>query len=67
MGCYLHGLFGTDAYRAQLLAGLGAEGGSISHRAGVEDALDELARSIEQCLDVDALLACAATVQNGQD
>ncbi len=63
MGCYLHGLFGADAWRAQLLASLGAESGGISHRAMVEDALDELARNIEQCLDVEALLATAAPVQ----
>jgi len=63
MGCYLHGLFVADAFRAQLLASLGAESGGISHRVMVEDALDELARTIEQCLDVDALLATASQVQ----
>ncbi|MCU0790341.1 MAG: cobyric acid synthase, partial [Nitratireductor sp.] len=62
MGCYLHGLFGADAYRAHLLAGLGAEAGGISHRTAVEEALDELAERIEACLDVDALLATAAPV-----
>ncbi len=36
MGCYLHGLFGADAYRARLLAELGAEAGGGSHRAMVE-------------------------------
>ncbi|HSO48008.1 MAG TPA: cobyric acid synthase [Rhizobiaceae bacterium] len=62
MGCYLHGIFGADAYRARLLAELGAEAGGGSHRAMVEQALDELAGRIEECLDVDGLLAAATNV-----
>jgi adenosylcobyric acid synthase len=62
-GCYLHGLFGSDAYRARLLSGLGAEADGTSHRAAVEEALDELAERIEACLDVDGLLAAALPVK----
>ncbi len=72
-GCYLHGLFEADAFRAHLLAGLGATGarsgtGETSlrgssrgrFRASVEAALDELADHIEAHLDVDGLLALAS-------
>jgi adenosylcobyric acid synthase len=62
MGCYLHGIFGSDAYRAHLLGLLGAEAGSFSHRASVEEALDELAAGMERHLDVDGLLSAAAEV-----
>jgi adenosylcobyric acid synthase len=62
MGSYLHGIFGSDAYRAHLLGQLGAEAGGMSYRLRVEEALDELAARIEECLDVDALLATAADV-----
>jgi adenosylcobyric acid synthase len=62
MGTYLHGIFGSDAYRAHLLGQLGAEAGGMSYRLRVEEALDELAARIEECLDVDALLATAADI-----
>ncbi|EJJ30681.1 cobyric acid synthase [Rhizobium sp. CF142] len=51
MGTYLHGLFGSDAYRARLLHsfGLSAEGGN--YRENVDRALDEVATGLEQHLD----------------
>jgi adenosylcobyric acid synthase len=61
-GCYLHGLFSTDAWRAQLIERLGGEAGTDSHRARVEAALDELAAHIETHLDVDGLLAAAVDI-----
>ncbi len=59
-GCYLHGLFGSDAYRKQLLrhCGFEAEEG-VSYAASVEQALDELAEAMEHYLDVDGLLSLA--------
>lgn len=61
-GCYLHGLFGSDAWRSRLIASLGAGPAGGSHRARVEAALDELADHIERHLDVDALLAAAGEI-----
>ena len=61
-GCYLHGLFATDAYRARLIESLGGVADDGSHRARVEAALDELAAHIEKHLDVDGLLAAAGEV-----
>ncbi len=62
MGCYLHGLFGSGAYRRNLLASLGATSEGKSHLEAIESALDELAREIEGHLDVDGLLAAALPV-----
>lgn len=60
-GCYLHGLFGSDAFRATYLAGLAGRvrDGSTDFEAGIEAALDELADHVEACLDLDGLLALA--------
>ncbi|WP_454849780.1 cobyric acid synthase [Rhizobium binxianense] len=51
MGTYLHGLFGSDAYRAALLKSFGLAGERRSYRAGVEQALDEIASELERHLD----------------
>ena len=59
MGTYLHGLFGSDAYRAALLKSFGIEGGGGNYRRSVDDALDEIAAELQSALDrswVDDLL-----------
>ena len=61
-GCYLHGIFGSGAFRKRLLASLGARSSGGEHLAAVETALDELAARMEGCLDVSALLGVAAEV-----
>ncbi len=61
-GCYLHGLFGADEYRARLLAELGVDADPTAWWATVEAALDELAGAIETHVDVDGLLAAASEV-----
>jgi len=58
-GCYLHGLFGSDAFRAAFLRGLGGQGGGLAYAATVERALDAIADRLEGCVDVDALLRVA--------
>ena len=61
-GCYLHGLFGSDGYRKELLESAGfISGGDVSYMQTVEQALDELAEEMERWLDVDGLL------QNARD
>ncbi len=62
-GCYLHGLFGSDTYRAAVLARIGVSGGGSSYLESVESALDELAEHIETHLDVDGLLNIARAVR----
>jgi len=58
-GSYMHGLFGSDAFRAAFLARLGIAASSERYREKVESALDALADHIEQHLDVEGLLALA--------
>jgi adenosylcobyric acid synthase len=56
-GCYLHGLFSSDAFRSHWLESIspGAASG-LAFEAGVDRALDSLADELETALDVDALL-----------
>ena len=51
MGTYLHGIFGSDTYRAQLLQSFGISGGGASYRQSVDDALDAIAAELESVLD----------------
>ncbi|MCB1354711.1 MAG: cobyric acid synthase [Rhodobacteraceae bacterium] len=58
-GTYVHGLFGSDAFRAAFLREMGGSGSAISHGAVVEETLDALALHMEDHLDVAGLLALA--------
>ena len=58
-GTYLHGLFTADAFRLRFLESLGHQGGIADYRAGVEQALDEIAAELERHLDCDAIFAAA--------
>jgi adenosylcobyric acid synthase len=55
MGTYLHGLFGSDAYRGRLLASFGLSGERTDYRKSVDTALDEVAAELETVLDKDWL------------
>jgi adenosylcobyric acid synthase len=58
-GCYLHGLFASDAFRQAFLARLGAEISALEYEPMIDTVLDRLADHIEGHLDVAALLAAA--------
>jgi len=58
-GCYLHGLFASDPFRAAFLARLGVSGGGVAYDAMIEATLDSLADHLERHLDLAALLAAA--------
>jgi adenosylcobyric acid synthase len=59
-GCYVHGLFASDEFRAAYLAGLGRRGGSgLAYEATVERLLDDIADGIERAVDLDGLLKLA--------
>ena len=60
-GCYMHGIFSSDAFRAVFLAGLGGTS-SVVFETGVEAALDALADHVERYMDVDLLLNCAGKI-----
>ncbi|WP_033070203.1 cobyric acid synthase [Thalassospira australica] len=66
LGCYLHGLFGSDDFRHVFLASLRSDGthspqSTRNFEAGIDAALDELADHLEACLDLDGLLELAKT------
>ncbi len=58
-GCYLHGIFSSDVFRARFLAELGVKS-ELAYDDGVEQTLDALADHLEQYLDLDLLLSLAA-------
>ena len=61
-GCYLHGLFAGDAFRAAYLARLGATGAPTQYGNGVETTLDALADHLAAALDMDALSGIAVDI-----
>ena len=61
-GSYVHGVFTEDEFRRAWLRRAGTAGrSSLDYGAAVEAALDSWAGGVEQAVDVDALLACAAS------
>ncbi|MFK7752753.1 MAG: cobyric acid synthase [Sedimentitalea sp.] len=61
MGCYLHGLFASDTFRAAMLKRLG-HGSSIAFEQQVDSTLDALADHLERFMDLDQILSLAAPV-----
>ena len=61
-GCYLHGLFASDPFRASYMTSIGAPVQSMNYGAGVDATLDALAQHLEGCLDVDRMFSLAQTV-----
>ncbi len=60
MGCYLHGLFAADGFRAAFLERLKAGRAPGAHYDATLDAtLDALAAHLERHLDIDGLIAAA--------
>lgn len=59
-GSYLHGLFSSDAFRAQYLGALGHASG-IAFEDGVEETIEALADHLERYMDLDLLLSLAQT------
>lgn len=63
MGCYIHGLFASDAYRHAFLSRLKTrEKSSVYYDALIDAELDVLAAHMERVCDVDAMVALAKTV-----
>ena len=59
MGCYLHGLFAADAFRAAFLSNIGKPVAHHDYAQSVEDTLDALADHLEKHMDIDRLLKLA--------
>ncbi|WP_298434670.1 cobyric acid synthase [uncultured Jannaschia sp.] len=62
LGCYLHGLFAGDAFRAAFLSRLGAAPSDEPYAAGVEATLDALSEHLARALDMDMILSLARPV-----
>jgi len=60
-GCYLHGLYASDTFRAADLTRMGVQSG-LSYESGIENTLDKLAAHMAQHIDLDQLLAMAEKV-----
>ena len=57
MGCYLHGLFASDAFRAAFLERLGGRAASgLAYERRIDATLDALAEHLESNLDLDAMI-----------
>jgi adenosylcobyric acid synthase len=61
-GCYLHGLFASDAFRHSYLTPFGLNTPQDNFEAGIDDTLDALAQHMEAHLDLDTLIALAGAV-----
>ncbi len=61
-GTYVHGLFSSDSFRKQWLAGFGIAS-TLAYETQVEAALDALADHIERHVDLDQLLKIARSRQ----
>lgn len=59
LGCYLHGMFAADGFRAAFLASLGGTGASVQYRAEIDTILNALAAHLESNLDLDKILHLA--------
>lgn len=62
MGCYLHGLFTADQFRAAFISSLGRPVAAADYGQSVEDTLDALAAHLSEHLDLDKLLDFAENV-----
>ena len=59
MGSYLHGCFGSDAFRTKFLISLGIQASELRFEETVERTLDALAAHLEANLDLDLILSLA--------
>ena len=58
-GCYLHGMFASDAFRKSFLDGLGTSSTLENYEDSVVETLDELAEHLESNMDTELFLNLA--------
>jgi adenosylcobyric acid synthase len=58
-GCYVHGLFASDAARAEFLSGLGADVTGDSYERSLDDILNRFAEYLARYVDIERLLTFA--------
>jgi len=54
-GSYLHGIFASDAFRASFLERLSIDAGKVRYQAQLDRALDDVAASFDEHLDIAAM------------
>jgi adenosylcobyric acid synthase len=54
-GSYLHGIFASDAFRASFLKRLSVDAGEMRYQSQLDRALDDIAASYEEHLDIEAM------------
>ena len=59
-GTYVHGLLASTQLRSALLKKLGQKSGGVDYDASVSQALDEIAATLEQHVDIEAMIEIAA-------
>lgn len=59
LGCYIHGLFSADAFRAAYVSQLGAVPTRFNYETEVDRVLDALAEHLEVHMDLDKLFSLA--------
>lgn len=59
LGCYIHGLFSADGFRAAYLTSLGASPAMFSYDTQIDQVLDALADHLETHMDLDLLFSFA--------
>ncbi len=59
MGCYMHGLFASDSFRAAWLKGQGHEASSLNFEDEIETGLNALADHLEAHADINGIAAIA--------
>ena len=59
MGCYMHGLFASDSFRAAWLEGSGHDASSLQFEDEIETGLNALADHLETHADIKAIAAIA--------
>jgi adenosylcobyric acid synthase len=58
-GCYVHGLFSSDAARNSLLASFGVKTSNVSYEAEIDSILDRLADHLARHIAIEELLSLA--------
>lgn len=59
LGCHIHGLFHSPAFRSTFLARLGAQSNNEDYAHRVEQSLDAIATTLASALDIEALARIA--------
>ena len=55
-GCYIHGIFSNDEFRASYIKKLGAKFSNVNFEAKIDETLDLLSKHVEKYINLDELI-----------